>query len=133
MDNNWGEMQTKMSNYMDVWLPSWGPCGIEQLHETRCHLLHTTKSFLETMKCKDCPKLVMDMLDGAPKKGLVVFYCDEGIKGFDAPAQDPMKAELTCDLVLCPRCEAGRRVEFEKEIGGIGCRGRNRSKKPIAT
>jgi hypothetical protein len=44
----------------------------------------------------------------------VVYYCNEGIKGSDAPEDDPMKSELTCDLILCPKCEAKRRIEYNK-------------------
>jgi hypothetical protein len=42
----------------------------------------------------------------------VVYYCDEGIKGFDAPDEDPMKSAVTCDLILCPNCEVKRRIEY---------------------
>jgi hypothetical protein len=40
----------------------------------------------------------------------LVFYCDEGIKGFDAPDSDLMKSALSCDLILCPQ----RRIEYNK-------------------
>jgi hypothetical protein len=64
----------------------------------------------------------------APKQKSVVFYCDQGIKGFDAPEDDPMKLELVCSLVLCAQCEALRRISFES--ANIGCGGgrRNRSR-----
>ena len=62
----------------------------------------------------------MEMNPTGPRQKEMVFYCDEGIKGFHAPEEDPMKGELTCDLVLCPQCEAKRRVRFEKEGRGSG-------------
>ncbi len=62
--------------------------------------------YLEGKGCLDCKQRILDMRPATPKQKAVVFYCDEGIKGFDAPDDDPMKAKLTCDLVLCPQCEA---------------------------
>jgi hypothetical protein len=81
--------------------------------------------FMEAIGCLDCAISVVHMLVGAPSQKAVVFYCDEGIKGFDAPTDDPMKEELTCDLVLCPPCMAIRRISYEKENDGRGRRGRN--------
>jgi hypothetical protein len=68
------------------------------------------------------------MRPATPKQKAVVFYCDEGIKGFDAPDDDPMKAKLTCDLVLCPQCEAIRRIAFEVKNAGRRGGGRKRSR-----
>ncbi len=86
--------------------------------------------FMETIVCLDCATSVFKMLEDAKSSKAVVFYCDEGIKGFDAPADDPMKEELTCNLVLCPTCMAIRLTSFEKENAGHGRRGRNsRSRK----
>ena len=70
--------------------------------------------FLENQSCLDCKLVVGEMIQVNPRQGGVVFYCDEGIKGFSAPDDDPMKEELTCDLILCPQCEAKRQVTFEK-------------------
>jgi hypothetical protein len=83
--------------------------------------------YLEKMDCLDCGDPVVALLVGAPKQKPVVFYCDEGIKGFDAPINDPMKQALTCNLVLCPPCEAQRRTTFEQEDTGRGGRGRKRT------
>jgi hypothetical protein len=58
----------------------------------------------------------------------VVYYCDEGIKGFDAPGEDPMKSALTCDLILCPNCEAKRRIEYNKADSGRQSSGSRRSR-----
>jgi hypothetical protein len=80
--------------------------------------------FLENMKCLDCHSAVVTMLTEASGKKAVVHYCDEGIKGFDAPSDDPMKTELICDLVLCPPCQTVRQNTFEKENEGRGARGR---------
>jgi hypothetical protein len=55
------------------------------------------------------------MESNAHGRRAVVYYCDEGIKGFVAPPDDdPMKSALTCDLNLCPKCEAKRRIEYNK-------------------
>jgi hypothetical protein len=81
--------------------------------------------FMETIGCLDCAVPVVNMLLDVRSHKAVVFYCDEGIKGFDAPSDDPMKEELTCNLVLCSPCMAIRRISFEKENAGRGGRGRN--------
>jgi hypothetical protein len=82
--------------------------------------------YLEGKSCLDCKRGVLDMLPATSKQKAVVFYCDEGIKGFDAPDDDLMKAKLTCNLVLCPQCEAIRRITFEK--GNEGRRGGGRKR-----
>jgi hypothetical protein len=84
--------------------------------------------FLEGMGCRDCEKVVLDMKPVAPNQKSVVFYCDQGIKGFDAPEDDPMKLELVCNLVLCAQCEALRRISFESATIGRGGGRRNRSR-----
>jgi hypothetical protein len=48
----------------------------------------------------------------------MVFYYDQGIKGFGAPDDDPLKGKLTCDLVLCPECEAKQCLTFERKDSG---------------
>jgi hypothetical protein len=83
--------------------------------------------FLEGRSCLDCGIAVTKMCATGPRQKTVVFYCDEGIKGFGAPDDDPMKKELTCDLVVCPQCEAKRRTRFDKEGAGRPSRGRKRS------
>jgi hypothetical protein len=64
------------------------------------------------------------MESNARGRRAVVYYCDEGINGFDAPEDDPMKSALNCDLILCPKCEAKRRIEYnkvhsERQSGGV--------------
>jgi hypothetical protein len=80
--------------------------------------------FMEGRCCLDCWLAVPNMESNARGRRAVVYYCDEGIKGFDAPDDDPMKSALTCDLILCPKCEAKQRIEYnkvnsERQIGGI--------------
>ena len=80
--------------------------------------------FMEGRCCLDCQLAVTNMESNARGWRAVVYYCDEGIKGFDAPDDDPMKSELTCDLILCPKCEAKRRIEYnkvnsERQSGGV--------------
>jgi hypothetical protein len=82
--------------------------------------------FLAGMGCLDCKQAVMEMQPAARhQQAAVVFYCDQGIKGHNVPADDKMKAELTCNLVLCPQSKAIRRIDFEKETAG----GRSRRRK----
>jgi hypothetical protein len=80
--------------------------------------------FMEGRCCLDCRLAVPNMESNARGRRAVVHYCDEGIKGFDAPDDDPMKSELTCDLILCPKCKAKRRIEYnkvnsERQSGGV--------------
>jgi hypothetical protein len=75
---------------------------------------------MERIGCLDCAISVVNMLLGGQSHKAVVFYCDEAIKGFNAPSNDPMKEELTCNLVLCSPCMVIRRVSFEKEKAGRG-------------
>jgi hypothetical protein len=82
--------------------------------------------YLEDKGCLDCNIAVIEMKQATPAQKAVVYYCDQGVKGFDAPDEDPSKAELTCDLVLCPQCQAKRRVAFEKENAGRPGNGRKR-------
>jgi hypothetical protein len=80
--------------------------------------------FMEGTCCLDCRLAVPNMERNALGRRAVVYYCNEGIKGFDAPDDDPMKSELTCDLILFPKCEAKRRIEYnkvnsERQSGGV--------------
>jgi hypothetical protein len=61
---------------------------------------------LEGQVCLDCKHAILDIRPAKVGQRAMVFYCDEGIKGFNVPDDDPLKDELTCDLVLCPQCEA---------------------------
>ena len=88
-----------------------------------CH-----QRYLCGMVCKDC-KVSMDKLVAKGESGAIVYYCDQGIQGFDAPDDDPMKAVLTCDLVLCAHCESTRRIDFDKATPGRAShRGRSSNK-----
>lgn len=81
------------------------------------HYIRPNK-FLENRGCLDCQKKVVDMQPAASNLRSVLYYCDQGIKGYDAPDNDDMKSELTCNLVLCAHCEAVRRIAFDKSSGG---------------
>jgi hypothetical protein len=87
--------------------------------------------FLENRICLDCKRAVRDMVPSSGKQKAVVFYCDEGVKGFSAPDEDPMKEELTCNLVLCPQCEGKRRIRFEKGESGVAGNGRKRLRRQV--
>jgi hypothetical protein len=95
---------------------------------TRAEVAYYTSPhrFLAGESCLDCKMAVEQMKATAGNRSAMVFYCDEGIKGFGAPDDDPMKAKLTCDLILCPACEAKRRVTFELKDSGRPGGGRNR-------
>jgi hypothetical protein len=90
----------------------------------RSYYTRPTK-FLEGRGCLDCQKAVIELKPVASSQP-VVYYCDEGIKGFNAPNDDPMKSALTCDLVICAQCEATRRKTFE--IGSSGRPGSSRKR-----
>jgi hypothetical protein len=80
--------------------------------------------FMEGRCCLDCRLAVPNMESNARGRRAVVYYCDEGIKGFDAPYDDPMRSALTFDLILCPKCEAKRHIEYnkvnsERQSGGV--------------
>jgi hypothetical protein len=91
------------------------------------------RKFLEGRGCLDCNDAVRTMTSTGTSQKAVVYFCDEGIKGFDAPHDNPMKSELTCALVLCPQCEAKRRITFEKESAGRPRSGRKRKKQQMGS
>jgi hypothetical protein len=97
---------------------------------TKAEVAYYTRphKFLEGRNCLDCKCAVLKMQAVGHRQKSVLFYCDQGIKGFDAPEDDEMKGELTCDLVLCLQCETTRGSAFELEgTGRLGNR-RNRSR-----
>jgi hypothetical protein len=53
--------------------------------------------FMEGRSCLDCQLVVTTMESNVCGQHAVVYYCDEGIKGFDAPDDDPMKSALSLD------------------------------------
>jgi hypothetical protein len=69
------------------------------------------------------------MESNARGQRVVVYYYDEGIKGLDAPDDDPMKSALTCALILCPKCEAKRRIEYNKVNSELQSGGVKRSRR----
>jgi hypothetical protein len=71
--------------------------------------------FMEGRCCLDCRLAVPNIESNARLRGAAVYYNDEGIKGLDAPDDDPMRSAITCcDLILCPKCEAKRHIEYNK-------------------
>jgi hypothetical protein len=74
--------------------------------------------FLENTGCLDCTKRIVDLQPAASNTRVVLYYCDQGIKGYDAPDDDEMKAELMSNLVLCAQCEAVQRIAFDASSGG---------------
>ena len=92
--------------------------GIKSFTKAEAKYYVRPNKFLKDRSCLDCQLAVTNMECNAPNQRSVVFYCNEGIKGFDAPEDDPMKSALTCDLILCPKCEAKRRIEYNKADSG---------------
>ena len=86
--------------------------------------------FLVGKACSGCGKLVEEIQTIGKNKALL-YYCDEGIKGFDAPMNDPMKKELTCNLILCPECESKQRIDNDKENTGRGGRRASRQRSTV--
>jgi hypothetical protein len=70
--------------------------------------------FMEGRCCLDCQLAVTNIESNARGRCAVVYYCNEGIKGFNSLDDDPMKSALTCDLILCPKCEAKQRIKYNK-------------------
>ena len=83
--------------------------------------------------CVDSRRMAVAMKEVSKCLRAVVFYCDQGIKGFDAADDDQMKLELSCDLVLCPQCEATRCLTFETMNVGQQSRGSKRNKQQSKT
>mgnify|MGYP002806881130 FL=1 len=52
--------------------------------------------FLAAKYCKDCQMLAAKMVTKTSSMPML-FYCVQGINGFDASDDDPMKEELMCD------------------------------------
>jgi hypothetical protein len=95
---------------------------------TRAEVVYYTSPHrsLAGESCLDCKMAVNHMKATKGNRSAMVFYCDEGIKGFAAQDDDPMKEKLTCDLILCPECEARRRVTFKLKDSGRPGGGRKR-------
>ena len=91
------------------------------------------RKFLEGRGCFDCNDAVDTMTSTGTSQKAVVYFCDEGIKGFDAPHDNPMTSELTCALVLCPQCEAKQRITFENESAGRPRSGRKRNRQQMGS
>ncbi len=116
-DNTNGQVKTTETMHV-------GGCRHGDLNAMKCmkkaealHYIRPNK-FLEDTGCLDCKKRVVDMQPAASNTRVVLYYCDQGIKGYDAPDNDEMKAELICNLVLGAQCEAVRRIAFDASSGG---------------
>ncbi len=101
---------------------------IQSLTKANAAYYTRPNKFLEGKSCLDCKLPVTEMKTNATSQRAVAFYCNQGIKGFGAPDDDPMKDELTCDLVLCADCEAKRRITFDRMGSGHSSSSRKRSR-----
>lgn len=89
------------------------------------HIKHYLKkgAFLEFASCAgDCTHTIRATHQASPKAKL--YFCDETLKGFHAPEEDPLKADMECGLILCAPCRAIRaaRYELANATEGDGCR-----------
>ena len=81
------------------------------------------EGFLASAKCAgDCQMSIQEIFIAAPKANLC--YCDENNKGFYAPDNDPLKADMECGLILCSPCHATRQEKYALEHTSKG--GNNR-------
>jgi hypothetical protein len=88
------------------------------------HYLEPSR-FLEWATCAgDCANPIKQILLAAPSENL--YYCDVGLKGFNAPDDDLNKKGMECGLVLCTPCHAKRAVLYDQEKSKNG-RGNRRS------
>ena len=79
--------------------------------------------FLELATCAgDCAMTIRAINLAAPKAN--IYFCDETIKGFTAPNDDPTKAEMECGLILCLPCHALREKRYEQEQATEGTNNR---------
>lgn len=91
--------------------------GLQTFNKAAAKWYMTSNRYLVGMKCKDCATPVNQMEPNRKGKTML-FYCDDGIKGYDAPEDDPMKGALTCDVVLCSACEEVRRIKVDRQHVG---------------
>ena len=92
------------------------------------HYLQKDK-FLHMAKCAgECGNTIEAIFKATPKAN--IFYCDEQIKGFDAPEDDSTKADMECGLILCPSCHVtcAERYNLEHAMEGSGTRRTSRRK-----
>ena len=92
-------------------------CDLLELHMMEPTIIrHYLKdnAFLNLAKCAgDCKRTIKNVHQASPKANL--FYCDETIKGFHAPDDDPTKAGMECGLILCVPCHALRETRYTQE------------------
>jgi hypothetical protein len=80
------------------------------------HIKHYLRQagFLELAVCAgECDHTIQAIHLAAPKANL--YYCDEAIKGFSAPDDDPGKLGMECGLILCSPCHAIRETRYAQE------------------
>ena len=94
-----------------------------------CHVKHYLKpgEFLEHASCAGkCKNTIKSIYRAAPRAKL--YFCDNIIKGFRAPDNDPGKSDLDCGLILCVPCQANCRVQHNQEHGSDGSTKRRSSR-----
>lgn len=94
------------------------------------HIKHYLKEagFLAWATCAgECAHTIRDIHNAAPKANL--YYCDEIIKGFHAPEDDPNKASMECGLILCSPCHALREARYTLAQATEGTGNRRQSRR----
>jgi hypothetical protein len=94
------------------------------------HIKHYLKpqELLEKASCAGkCHDTIKNIHQAAPKSKL--YFCDEIIKGFRAPDDDPCKSDLECGLILCVPCHADREVQYNLERGNSNSAHRRSSRR----
>jgi hypothetical protein len=86
------------------------------------------QEFLEKASCAgSCKQTINNIYQAAPKA--ILYFCDEMIKGFRAPHDDPGKSDLECGLILCVPCHAEREVKYNLERGNHNATQRRSSRR----
>jgi len=94
------------------------------------HVKHYLKpqELLEEASCAgSCGETIKNIHQAAPKA--ILYFCDEIIKGFRAPHDDPGKLDLECGLILCVPCHAEREVKYNLERGNHNATQRRSSRR----
>lgn len=94
------------------------------------HIKHYLRpaGFLELATCAGgCKKTIRAIYLASPKA--LLYYCDENIKGFSAPDDDPAKAEMECGMIVCSPCHAMRETRYTQEQNRDGTVNRRTSRR----
>ena len=95
----------------------------------KCYI-KTPAQYLWFATCAgDCKKPIRDIVEESSKESL--YFCDIGLKGFYAPDDDPKKASMECEMILCVPCHAKRQVQYALIQNDNGTANRRSSRRGI--